>query len=201
MNTPKSISSYFGIVSPCSTCANKRLSPDPNTGLSGCPRRAAQNLQSQLQSAGLTTIQVDPLALTGNEDTSDSSSTSLVNPVYSSQLNSVLVWVATLSDNSPTYDSSGNVINPDLLDPSFDTKYIRCREKPVSPADNEAVYRSKGAWAEGDQLHINIVNSQQIIPQDTKGTPVLLNGFANKVNFSYSAPRTSQDRDYSVSGT
>ena len=192
----------FGIVSPCSTCSNKRAVPDTVNGLPACPRLEAQAAKSEYTAIGLSTIQFDPLALTGNEDADPpTNSTSLVNPVYSTALNSILVWVATVKDNATIYDSDGNLVNPDLLDPDFDTNYIRCKEKPITPADHESVYRQKGAWNENDQLNITFSGTQQTIPGTDSSTLVLLNGFANKVNFAYSSPRIPADRDYGVSGT
>jgi hypothetical protein len=198
-NTPAS--NYFAIVSPCSSCNNQRSVPDTVNKLPACPRRAAIAYQQELQNAGLSSVQADPLALTGNEDVTSTSSTGLVNPVYSSALNTVLVWIAAVSDNIPTTDSQGNVLNPALLSPGFDTNYINCRSNPVTPSDNESVYRSKGAWAEGDQLTVQLTGTQQTIPTDSGPVSILLEGFANKVNFAYSSPRVPLARDYSVGGS
>jgi hypothetical protein len=194
-------SSYFAVVSPCSTCNNQRSEPDMILGLPACPRREAQAFQSQLQIAGLSSAQVDPLVLTGNENNPTAAPNALVNPVYSDTLNTVLVWIATIPDNPARYDDNGNVVNPMLLDPSFDSNYISCRKYPVTTSDTEAAYRTKGAWSEGDQLKVTEVGTQQTFIGDNGPTPVLLGGFAEKVNFSYSAPRTPLDRDYSVAGT
>jgi hypothetical protein len=192
---------FFGIVSPCSTCANQLSYPDQINNYPACPRRVAAVAQNELEDAGFATDQLNLLTLTGLEDSSSGTSqTGLVNPVYSDSNNTVLVWIATISDNGPTYDSNGNMLNPDLLNPGFNTKYISCRSNPVTPSDNEATYRSKGAWSEGDQLNIHIAGAQQNL--DSQGfTPILCDGFAEKVNFTYSAPRTPLERDYSVSGT
>ena len=188
IQSPK-LSNYLGIVSPCSTCLNQRSFSDPLTGLPACPRRASQALQSELNNVGLTTIQVEPLSLTGNEDIPNSTSTSFLNPVYSETYNSVLVWVATIADN------------PNLLESDFNTNTIFCRGKPIIPADHESVYRSKGAWAEGDHLHIQITENQQVLQNNNDVSPILIEGIANKINLSYAAPRVPQDRDYSISGT
>jgi hypothetical protein len=202
MSNIPSTKNLFGIVSPCSSCNNQRAVPDLQNNLPRCPRRAAMAYQAELQAAGLTTIQVAPLTLTGNEDNSSSTSTALQNPVYSSALNSVLVWVATIPDNGVIIDANGNVLSPGLLGSGFDTKYINCRELPITPKDNEASYRSKGAWSEGDQLHITITGDQQTIADSANTTlPIALDGFADKVNFSYSAPRVPVNRDYSVAGS
>ena len=199
--THPNTSSLFAIVSPCSTCNNKRSSPDPVTGLPACPRQVAKVIRQQYDGAGQSSTQLDPLVLTGNEGTD---ATGLVNPVYSDDLHSVLVWYATLNDNSGIVSPNGTLAVPNLLDPSFDTTYIQCNQSPCTPADPEATYYQKGAWQEGDQIHVLKTQYQQDNPStiETPGASfVLVDGFGTKVHFPYNRPRTPVDKDFIVAGT
>lgn len=193
--------SLFAIVSPCSTCNNQLSSPDPTLNLPACPRRRVAALQQSLDSSNLDSSQLDPLVLTGSEDTGG---VGLINPVYSDAIHSVLVWYATLNENMGQWDASGNVISPNILDPSFDTKYIRCNQYPTTPSDPESTYYAKGAWQENDQIHVVETSFQQEDPASTDiagSSPVLINSFATKVQFAYNRPRTPVGKDFSVSGT
>lgn len=193
---------YLGIISPCSTCKNQRSAPDPIAGLPSCPRRMAKQ---ELVSAPNIIDNFGRLALstlTGNEDT-QSNSTQLVNPVYSDSNNTALVWVALLKDNIAIYDNDGNLKNPDILDSGFDTNYICCHSDPVVPTVQEAQYRASGAWSESDLVQITLTGyQQQKLDSTGSGTYDILNvnGFATKVNFPMSNPRSKVERDHSVPG-
>jgi hypothetical protein len=195
--------SYLAIVSPCSTCKNQLAVANGNKP--ACPRRKAQAAQQEFQQNQFSSTVGDPLALTGNEDNPDASgSTGLVNPVYSTKDNSILVWVAAVKDNVGLTDNKGNVIYTDLMDPNFDTTYITCKVNPVTPEKNEADYFQAGAWAEWDQVNVDTLPTMQTIKdpnQQGTTTSIPVEGTAKKLNMTYYAPRAPINRDFSSPGT
>jgi hypothetical protein len=189
---------HLAVVSPCSACKNQAaLAVD---GKPACPRRAAQSELQSAQAAGVDTSAIQHLALFGTEGTAQEGNGSLLNPVYSSDLHAILVWVALLIDNGPLTDRSGNQISPNILDPSFDTSYIQCRSIPVTPRDNEAAYFQKGAFAEMDQLEVSLSAFQQMTA-DSQAKPLLIGGTTQKMNFIFNHPRTPVNKDLCPSGT
>jgi hypothetical protein len=148
--------SQLGIVSPCSTCSNKRYISDPNSRMNVCPRLVAIARYQQETSGSVddqaTASGYEQLVLTGTDD-SPSLTASLKNPVYDSEGKSILVWVALLKDNPATIDqSTGQVLNPPITDPGFDTNYITCKALPFTPHSDEHGYFLKGALKEGEPV-------------------------------------------------
>ena len=164
-----------------------------------CPRRVAQQNIQYMQSAGIDTTGVQHLALYGTEGTAQAGNGSYLNPVYSDNLHAILIWIALLEDNGGVLDSQGNQLCPNLLDPSFNTSYIQCHSLPVTTRDNEAVYFQKGAFAPNDQLEVTISARQQMTT-DGSAMPVLIDGFAQKVNFIFNHPRTPLSKDLCPAG-
>jgi hypothetical protein len=189
---------HLAIVSPCSSCQNQlTVSHD---GMPACPRRVAQQNIQYMQSVGIDTTGVQHLALYGTEGAAQAGNGSYLNPVYSDNLHAILIWIALLEDNGGVLDSQGNELCPNLLDPNFNTSYIQCRSLPVTTRDNEAVYFQKGAFAPKDQLEVTISARQQMTT-DGSALPVLIDGFAQKVNFIFNHPRTPLSKDLCPAGT
>lgn len=189
---------YLALVSPCSTCKNQLAAPQP--GLPACPRRAIEAKMKQASDAGGDTAAISHLALYGTEGTDQAGDGSYRNPVYGDTEHAILVWVAALMDNGGTLDSQGNVVNPNLLDPGFDTKYMHCRPLPVIPSDSEAQYFAQGAFMEGDHIEVRQSAQQQL---DVSGSnqAVLIDGFAQKVNFVFFHPRQPVTKDLCPAGS
>jgi len=203
----------LAIVSPCSQCKNQLDAT--KDGKPFCPRRMWQTSLAQNEANGESDPSIESLAAYGTEGTDAEGDKSLRNPVYLNDGKTVLVWIATLRDNSGIHDTNGNPVVPSILDPSFipdNTDYIRCRLFPFVPAVHEAAYRQSGAMKEGDQVVATLVQRQQFSatedePQDdstseaTGRTPIKIDGIVNKVNFVQGAPRAQVDYDYNVQGT
>ena len=95
------------------------------------------------------------VTLTGSTQAQqDDGSQPLQNPVYDDASNTILVWAAALKDNGPTVGPDGNLLSPDILDPSFSSDWLQCKALPFTPRDTEAEYFSKGALMEGDQVEM-----------------------------------------------
>ena len=189
---------HLAIVSPCASCHNQ-LTVSTN-GMPLCPRRVLNAKLATLQDAGTDTSSMQHLALYGTEGTSQAGDGSYRNPVYSDDLHAILVWIALLEDNGGVFDTTGNQLCPNLLDPDFDTSYIQCHSLPVTTRDNEAVYFQKGAFTANDQLEVTLSARQQMTV-DGSCLPVLIDGFAQKVNFIFNHPRTPLNKDLCPSGT
>jgi len=195
-STPNPV--HLAIVSPCSSCQNQLTVS--HGGMPACPRRVAQQNIQYMQSAGIDTTGVQHLALYGTEGAAQAGNGSYLNPVYSDNLHAILIWIALLEDNGGVLDSQGNKLCPNLLDPSFNTSYIQCHSLPVTTRDNEAVYFQKGAFAANDQLEVTLSARQQMTT-DGSALPVLIDGFAQKVNFIFNHPRTPLNKDLCPAGT
>ena len=194
--------SFQGIVNPCSVCINQRIA-QTDDGRPGCPRRAAAALKQQMDAQGADSSSLDVLVLTGVSGQYDDGTQSLVNPVYDTATNTILVWVSTIKDNPPKVDpDTGAVVSPGLLDPAFSTDWIVCHPFPVAPRDSEAQYFQKGAMMEGDQVEILIAPQQQITV-DSSGDSQAVNiaGNCHKVNFHTLFPRVPVDQDLCPPGT
>jgi len=190
--------SALAIVSPCSTCKNQNVAAGTD-GKPQCPRRYWQSLNKNVPpDLSLATGPVPDtgaesyplLALTGNERDGDTTSTSLVNPVYWNDGNSILVWVAKLKDNSPIVNN-GQVVNNDILSDSFDTSYINCCEYPYVPVGNENEYFQRGALKESDQIVVTDIPCEQLFGDTFQGTP--FGGTLQRANFFFNVPRVPTD--------
>lgn len=207
--------SAFAVVSPCSQCKNQ-LAEMSKDGKPFCPRRKwIADQAAYQQSTGNPDPRIAPLALFGTEGTPQAGDQSLRNPVYDQNSNSTMVWIATLRDNSGMRDSTGNVVAPSILDPSFipnSTEFIHCRLLPFVPAQHEAAYRSSGGLKEGDKLLAVTVQNQQFnssavtdttIPTNdgNEYTSVLVEGVVTKVDLVFGAPRAQVDLNHNVQGS
>ncbi len=192
------------IVSPCSTCINQRS--EAKDGKPACPRRQWMAHAKQLESAEQPIPpSLNPVLLTGNENTDNDGTDSLRNPVYSDESHHILVWVAKLEDNKGVYDKeTGNRVQPHILDPSFDTDYIQCTSKPYSIRDTEANYFMKGAWKEGDLLEVDETPKDQlglVEGEQAEFDPVKVNGVAQKIDFPFKYNRKPIEKDLAQRGT
>lgn len=190
---------HLAIVSPCSACKNQLT--EPKDGKPACPRRMLEAQKQAIEEQGGSTEHLNHLLLSGTEGTENEGDGSLRNPVYFND--SIFLWVATLSDNSGVRDAEGNLLAPHLLDPAFlqsKTEYIQCRPLPVVPRDHEAAYFQKGAFMEGDQLEVSFTAGQQLEQVSSGTEPVLIDGFAQKVNFLFYHPRTPVEKDLVPAG-
>jgi hypothetical protein len=193
----------LAIISPCSSFKNQ-LSEAKN-GRPPCPRRQIQQQKTELDTAGVPTQHLEHLTLTGREADSAnppaSGDNDLRNPVYWNEGNAVLVWVATLADNGGVRGADDTWVSSHLLDPTFDTAYIQCHPLPVVPAIAEAAYFTLGAFLEGQQVEVRFSANQQIdLSADSAGT-VLVDGFAQRVNFAFLVPRKGVGKDLVPAGT
>jgi hypothetical protein len=194
--------SFQGIVSPCSVCQNQRIAQTED-GRVGCPRRSAVSLKQSLDNNGADSSSLDLVVLTGVSGQVDDGTQPLVNPVYDTATNSILVWTASIKDNPPKVDPvTGAVVSPGLLDPAFSTDWISCQPFPVAPRDSEAQYFQKGAMMEGDQVEVLLVKQQQVV-SDSTGNSIAINvpGTVHKVNFHSTFPRVPVDQDLAPAGT
>lgn len=194
--------SFQGIVSPCSVCINQRIFPTSD-GRPGCPRRVAAFHKQELETAGLDSSSLDLVVLTGVNGATDDGTQPLVNPVFDTATNTILIWTASVKDNPPRVDPvSGAMVTPGLVDPAFSTDWITCQSFPVTPRDSEAQFFQKGTMMEGDQVEILLVFQQQITT-NPDGTSDALNviGTAHKVNFHSLYPRIPVNQDLCPSGT
>ena len=193
-------------VSPCSRCTNQ-LS-EPKDGHPSCPRRQMQVRKADLVAKGASTQHLDHLVLTGREAALQNvkniltpGNNDLRNPVYWNEGGAILIWIATLADNGGIPGANGTLVTPNLLDPTFDRSYIQCHPVPVVPAVPEATYFSNGAFNEGDQLEVRFSANQQVNLQSETHDSVLIDGFAQKVNFAFFVPRAALKKDTVPSGT
>lgn len=121
----------------------------------------------------------------------------LANPVYLEKEATVVVWVAPLEDNRG-YFRQGQRINPDILNPGFDTKYISCALYPYSLKESESGLYQSGVYKEGDQLELASFEINQL---DIAGTTLPLGGFAKKVTLVSKHAFALPDEDLLVPGT
>ena len=168
--------------------------------MTGCrpahERQVAQQNIQYMQSAGIETTGVQHLALYGTEGAAQAGN----GTITPSATAFGVVWMPFLEDNGGVLDGQGNQLCPNLLDPSFNTSYIQCHSLPVTTRDNEAVYFQKGAFAANDQLEVTLSARQQMTT-DGSALPVLIDGFAQKVNFILTSPRTPLNKDLCPAGT
>lgn len=198
--------SNMGVVSPCSTCKNKRA--EVEDGKPACPRLRLIKYAQDRAGAGQPLPQAfAPALLTGTEGTDQEGTNSLRNPVYSDDQGHILVWAALLRDNTGVFDEKGNVIVKPLAPPlpgDFNTDYIQCSSLPFVVRNTEAEYFQLGAYQEWDALECVSVAHQldtQVEGEETKFDQVQVEGFARKVNFAYTFPRLPVDQDLHPRGT
>jgi len=125
------------------------------------------------------------------------------NPVYSQNNNSVIIWVAALFENQQTLQSDGTILNGSILDPGFNTKYIRCRDLPVHPDESWAGMIHRGTWKEMDQLVVQPMitsNQQASSVMDSSPPDLRYAGTARKVNFAFGFNLVSPKSDRICSG-
>lgn len=192
---------YLGIASPCSTCLNQR-SVVSDDGKPACPRRIAASQKLELDDNNLDSSYLDLVVLTGVQPgQQDDGTKPLANPVYDDASNSILVWAATFKDNGPTIGPSGNLLSPDILDPSFSSDWLQCKPIPFTPRDSEAQYFQKGCLMEGDQVEISVSAQQQVVGTTTGDSQALaLAGTIHKVNAYGQYPRQPVSKDLVISG-
>ncbi len=186
---------FMAIVSPCSQCQN--FQSDPTKGFPMCPRRYW--MEQAEQAAEIEGLPKPPAYLT---ETGTDSDDQLANPVHSGSNQITSVWVAAVEDNRRILNGDGTVATGSLLDPGFDTRYIRCRLTPAVPAMHQAGYWASGAMKELDQLVVTALNSFQETFElgQASGSPVLIQGFAQKVNFAFSFTQTTPSMDRLANG-
>lgn len=164
--------SKLSIVSPCSGCKNQRA--DVQNGLPMCPRRYWEAQKKQMDLLGEDTSAYAFLTAPGNTRNDGS----LDNPVYWTEGDAILVWVAALEDNTPTF-LGGNQQTPDITDSAFDTTNINCKLTPYV-TKSEADYFQMGRLQSGDQVIAHDAPNQQVVP--TTGVYYNLPGTVERIN-------------------
>lgn len=198
--TNSSAKKELAMVSPCSNCQNFKQtnsdSPDPYRA--ACPRRMWIN-QSQQNPDDPSAV--DPvLTLSGTMD-----SNTLANPVVDNSSNNYLVWVAAVEDNPGIVDQDGNILSKGILDPSFNTLYIRCRLFPYVSEQHHDILRTLGPFQEND----HVIAEEHRIPAMTTDltnnqvayseTPIA--GTVTKASFAYNFNTINPDDHALVGGT
>jgi hypothetical protein len=195
----------MGVVSPCSTCKNKR--EEVKDGKPACPRLKLRKFVRDRAAVGQPLSPAfAPALLTGTEGTDQEGSDALRNPVYSDDQGHILVWAALLRENTGVFDEQGNVVVKPLSPPlaDFDTDYIQCGALPYVVRKTEAEYFQLGAYKEWDLLECVSISHQMEIQVDgieNAFDELRVEGFANKVNFAYTFPRLPVDQDLHPRGT
>ena len=191
------LSTFKAVISPCSTCTN--YNTDASTGLPLCPRRFWLEQKKAADAGGNCATPPDYLLESGTEQQDQYS-----NPVYSQNTSSVIVWVAALFENLQTLQSDGSPLTGSILDPGFDTKYIRCRDLPVHPDESWAGMIHRGTWKEMDQLIVHPMsteNQQQSGVLNDSPSDLQFGGVARKTNFAFNFNLVSPTSDRICSGT
>lgn len=157
--------SALGIVSPCSSCTNRRSLPEP--GFSSCPRVVLARQQADAARNGTDFEDQAHLTLTGLEANPFATPAPNVfaNPVYDLGRDSLYVWVARFVDNTGGANTDGSeayppITSPDFL-PSF-TDHIQCMALPMVPADTLAEYYTRGRMKESDTVWIQAYQGQNL---------------------------------------
>jgi hypothetical protein len=197
------MSTEKAILSPCSTCKNKR--DEPKDGKPACPRLVWQKYVKDLKDKGRDVpAALSPALLKGTEGTDQESSDALRNPVYSDDSHHILLWAAALADNKGVYNQQGDLLSPHILDPEFDTDFIQCRSLPYAVQDYEASYFMKGAYRENDTLEITEENRNQMslsTGEVADFDPIRVAGTAQKVDFPFRFNRKPVAKDLAPRGT
>ena len=192
---------YLGIVSPCAGCLNQR-SVISDDGKPACPRRIAASQKRELDDNNIDSSHLDLVVLTGvKPGEQDDGTKPLANPVYDEASNSILEWSAAFKDIGPTLGPSGNLLSPDILDPSFSSDWLQCKQVPFTPRDSEAQYFQKGCLMGGDQIEISVSTRQQVVGSpDGDSRALALGGTVHKINAYGQFPRQPVSKDLCVSG-
>ena len=192
--------STIAVVSPCSRCKNQRITPE--AGLPACPRRHWDEFLKEAQDSAAAPPP-DYLVRHNKAGTGDR----LENPVYIKDLNIILVWIAAVEENRDIQDSSGNLVNPSILNMdvsgsgtgAFDTNYITCQHYPCVPGLHSTLFFHGGQLSEGERLVITQSKVQQLHAKD--GSPVAISGFAQRASPLYDTSVDRPARDVNQRGT
>lgn len=181
---------------------NQRSVP-ADDGRPACPRRIAASQKQQLDDQNQDSSYLDLVVLTGSQQgQQDDGTKPLSNPVYDDASNSILIWGAAFKDNGPLVGPDGNVVSPDILDPSFSSDWLQCKALPFAPRDSEAAYFQKGCLMEGDQVELTVATNQQVdAASDGSSSPIQILGTVRKMNVHGQFPRQPVSKDLCVSGT
>ena len=178
----------IAVISPCRSCKNKRLDYT-NEGYWPCPRRRWE--ERTKTAVDLHTVPTY-LLVPGNEDGT------YRNPVYSEKHNMILVWTADLMQNSGVYEhGTGRLVTPHIMDPNFDSTYIKCNELPSLVMETEAGYYQGGAYKEKETV-INFNVDPFQIP--SSGEPLMIGGFVKRVDLAFQISFKTHDEDVVISG-
>jgi len=167
-----------------------------------CPRRVAAFMKQELDLNNEDSSSLNLLILTGTAPgQTDDGTQPLVNPVYDSSSNSILVWTATLKANGPTFAANGSVLSPNILDPNFSSDWIQCCTHPFSLRDPESHYFHKGCLMEGDQVEIIVSTNHQTKTQsDGTSVAIPIEGTVTKINTIGQFPLQPVTKDLCPSG-
>jgi hypothetical protein len=176
------------VISPCSSCKNHRLSYT-DEGYWPCPRKVWEERHKNRTDVNAVP---DYLVETDSEDNT------FRNPVYAEKLKMVLVWTANLAQNSGLYLPGQTALaTPDILDPKFNSAYIKCNELPSLLMETEAAYYQAGAYKEGE-LAINF--GVQPFQYHSSLQPTMVSGFVKRVDLMFQQGFQTLDDDVIVSG-
>ena len=189
----------MAVVSPCSRCKNLRS--DPVNNLAACPRRHWDEVAQQAS----TSAGAAPAAYLTRHNKANSGQ-QLENPVYISDLKTIVIWIAAVEENREILDPVGNLVNPSILEMqvsgsgtgSFDTNYITCHHFPCMPSPHSATLFQGGQFSEGEQLILTQTKMQQLHADDS---PVSISGFAQRGSLLFNTPVARPSRDVNQSGT
>ena len=169
------------LVSPCSTCKNQLVVSTNN--FPACPRQywAQQLKDSQGTDPDVKYPEMPAEYLTRKgRGSEDADADSLENPVSWETGQLRLIWVAALEENRALLKGDGSLLNPDILDEGFDTRYIQCRTLPYISGCREGEY-----YAGNQLVEKNFALATQVsIPQYDSTNPtalVQIAGFVTKV--------------------
>lgn len=176
------------VISPCSSCKNNRVDYTPE-GYWPCPRKVWENrLKTQVINDAVPVY----LPTAGGKDGA------YANPCYQEDKKLLLIWTASLVRNSGIYaHGTRDQVTTDILDPQFDTTYIKCNELPSLPMETEASYFNAGAYKQGETVIIFPVEPFQKL---NSNEPYLINGFAKRVDLAFRKPFMTHDEDVIISG-
>lgn len=176
------------VISPCSSCKNHRLSYT-DEGYWPCPRKVWEERYKNRNDENAVP---DYLIESGSKDNT------YRNPVYAEKHKMALVWTANLAQNSGIYTPGRSaLVTPDILDPNFDSTYIKCNDLPSLLMETEAAYYQGGAYKEGE-LAINF--GIQPFQYLSSLQPVMIRGFVKRVDLMFQQGFQTLDDDVIISG-
>jgi len=190
LSARQGVGNTVAVVSPCTSCKNHRLTYT-DEGYWPCPRKVwAERARTET----IENTVPDYLIEAGSTDDSGS----LVNPVYAEDFNLILIWTADVAENCGLYvHGTDQVITPSILDPDFDSTYIKCSPLPSLPMETEASYYQNGAYKEGETV-INFGIQPFQVPASDR--PLLLAGFVKRLDVAFFTSYKTQDEDVIISG-